>query len=135
MSGTKFGATVLAAVAASLLLASSASAFKPLVGTYVGTTPGTSTTGQPTTNTLSVRLTNKQKRTFKTTLTAVVDDCAGGFVVVPLPLGRLFAKDFKYSATGTSGSVSYSVSVGKRLKPYTKARTTLLTSSLTVSSA
>ena len=120
MNGRRIGAALATSAIVSLLLAGSASAFKPRVGTYTGSTPGTSSTGAPTTNSLSVLLTNKHKRTFKTTITGVADDCAGGFVVTPLPLGRLFAKDFKYNSAGTSGSVSYSVSIEGRFISPTK---------------
>src|SRR6266850_1062776 len=108
MIGRRMAAALLSSAIVSLLLAGSASAFKPLVGTYTGTTAGT------TTNTLSVSLTNKQKRTFKTTLLTVADDCAGGFAVLPLPLGRLLAKDFKYTTSGTTTSFNYTVAVEGR---------------------
>jgi hypothetical protein len=107
-----FAAALSASAIVSLLLAGTASAFKA---------PGTSSTGAPTTNTLSVRLTNKHKRVFKTTLLTVADDCAGGFVLTPLPLGRLLAKDFKYSTSGNTASVTYSVTIEGRFITPTQA--------------
>lgn len=97
----------LAAAAISAAVATSATAgFKPTLGKYTASTPGTSAT-----NSLAMEVIRKSKRTLTTRVLTVTDDCGAALFPAPFSLGRLFAKDFKYQGSGVSGSTNFTIDI------------------------
>lgn len=79
--------------------------FKPILGRYTATVPGTTAQNVMTLEVL------RRNRTYRTRVLKVVDDCAAGLFRTPLGLGRLFAKDFKYQGSGFSSSLSFTINI------------------------
>jgi hypothetical protein len=101
------------AVTLCLIAPATAAPFKPQVGKYAATAAGT---GAQNALTLKVQ---RRNRTYRSTILKLTDDCAGGLLPVPAPLGRIFAKDIKYEASGASGGLTWQVRVEGR---FTSAR-------------
>jgi hypothetical protein len=95
-----------------------AAPFKPRVGKYAGTTAGTYSP-----NSLRLQV-MRRGRAFRSRVLKLSDDCAGYLLPTPVGLGRVFAKDIKYEASGSFGTLSWGLKIEGVFKSPTRVTIT-----------